>query len=161
MAQTGYNLKLGRPLVSSIAACLFSLRLCMPRKSERCDRPAPEGLRCICMEYAHAQAEFPRLERPLVSSIAACLVQSRPLKCAPHPLKDAVPGLHPGFEAVLQGGPWEKRCFLQTAHEGAIWTCTQVSAELQGRGIEVRIAAHGQTRLQMPRKMAGPGPHLP
>lgn len=88
------------------------------------------------MGYVHAQAEFPKLERPLVSSIAACLVQSRPLKCAPYPLKEAVPGLHPGFEALLQGGPWEKRWALQNALRGAIWTCTHVSAELQGRDRE-------------------------
>jgi len=90
----------------------------------------------MCMEYVHAQAEFPKLERPLVSSIAACLVQSRPLKCAPHPLKEAVPGLHPGFEAVLQGDPWEKRWVLQSSLDGASWTCTQTSAKLQGEDSE-------------------------
>lgn len=53
------------------------------------------------------QAEFPRLHLPLVSAIAACLLQSRPLKCAPLPFTRAAPGLHPGLEAALHGDPWQ------------------------------------------------------
>ena len=60
---------------------------------------------CVCV----AQADFPKLERPLARAVAACLVQARRLGCAPLPLHRAVPALHPGLEAALQGNPWDSR----------------------------------------------------
>ena len=56
-----------------------------------------------------AQAEFPKLEQVFIGTIAACLLQSRPLGCTPLPLKRAVPGLHPGLEAAIQGDPWHRQ----------------------------------------------------
>jgi hypothetical protein len=56
-----------------------------------------------------AQAEFPKLEGVFISSIAACLLQSRPLGCAPLPLRRAAPGLHPGLEAAIQGNPQHRQ----------------------------------------------------
>ncbi len=59
------------------------------------------------------QAEFPKLERPFARAAAACLLQARRLGCAPLPLSQAVPALHPGLEAALQGTPWDSRCAEQ------------------------------------------------
>ena len=59
------------------------------------------------------QAEFPKLERPFARAAAACLLQARRLGCAPLPLSQAVPALHPGLEAALQGAPWDSRCAEQ------------------------------------------------
>ena len=59
------------------------------------------------------QAEFPQLERPLARAVAACLLQAGRLGCAPLPLSRAVPALHPGLEAALQGKAWDSRCAEQ------------------------------------------------
>ena len=65
------------------------------------------------------QAEFLKLEGVFISSIAACLLQSRPLGCAPLPLRRAAPGLHPGLEAAIQGNPQHRQVqmtLLNTLH---------------------------------------------
>lgn len=77
------------------------------------------------------QAEFPKLERGLARAVAACLLQARHLGCAPLPLSEAVPALHPGLEAALQGTLWDSRC------------AEQHMAHLERAEAELDAALHG------------------
>ena len=61
---------------------------------------------CVCVWLRQTSRSW---SAPSPRAVAACLVQARRLGCAPLPLHRAVPALHPGLEAALQGNPWDSR----------------------------------------------------